>query len=116
MTATLLPAPVPTRAVRRLAASVLIGEAFVVFFALLVPIRLNPERRGAILVGALLLATAAIVLAGLLRHRWAYVCGWLLQLVLIATGLLIPVMYALGLIFAGLWAAAIRVGSRLADR
>jgi len=112
----LLPAPVPTKAVRRLAASVLVGEAFVVFFAVLVVVRLDPDRAGQSLVAGLVLAAAAIALSGLLRRRWAYVAGWVLQLLLIATGLVVPVMFALGLIFTVLWATAIRVGSRLVDR
>lgn len=116
MSAVLLPAAVPTKAVRRLAASVLIAEAFVVFFAVLVAIRLTPERTRAVVITGTVLAVAAIALSGLLRHRWAYLAGWLLQLALIATGLAVPLMFALGLIFAVLWAAAIRVGSRLVDR
>lgn len=111
-----LPAPVPTKAVRRLAASVLIAEAFVVFFAILVAVRLTPDRTRAVLVTGLVLAAVAITVSGLLRHRWAYLAGWLLQFALIAAGLAIPVMFALGLIFTVLWAAAIRVGSRLVDR
>ena len=87
MSAVLLPAAVPTKAVRRLAASVLIAEAFVVFFAVLVAIRLTPERTRAVVITGTVLAVAAIALSGLLRHRWAYLAGWLLQLALIATGL-----------------------------
>jgi hypothetical protein len=116
VSAVLLPAPVPTKAVRRLAASVLIAEAFVVFFAVLVAVRLSPDRTRVVLITGIVLAATAIALSGLLRHRWAYLAGWLLQVALVATGVAVPVMFALGLIFAVLWAAAIRVGSRLADR
>lgn len=116
MSAVLLPAPVPTKAVRRLAASVLISEAFVVFFAVLAAVRLSPDRTRAVVITGVVLASTAIALSGLLRHRWAYLAGWLLQVVLIATGFAIPLMFVLGLIFAVLWAAAIRVGSRLVDR
>jgi hypothetical protein len=69
-----------------------------------------------VLITGIVLAATAIALSGLLRHRWAYLAGWLLQVALVATGVAVPVMFALGLIFAVLWAAAIRVGSRLADR
>lgn len=116
MNAVLLPSPVPTRAVRRLAASVLIAEAFVVFFAVLVAVRLTPDRTRVAVITGIVLAATAIGLSGLLRHRWTYLAGWLLQVTLIATGVAVPLMFALGLIFAVLWAAAIRVGSRLADR
>lgn len=112
----LLPAVVPTRAVRRLAAVVLTAEAFVVFFAVLVAVRLRPEQAGAYALVGAGLAVGAALLCGLLRHRWAYQLGWILQLGLIATGLVLPVMFALGVIFALLWAVAIRTGSRQADR
>lgn len=116
LAAGLLPEPVPTKAVRRLAASVLVAEVFVVYFALLVVVRLDPERAGVAIAAAVALAGVAVLLCAALRRRWAYVVGWALQGALIAMGFVIPVMFALGLIFALLWGAVIRVGSRLVDR
>ncbi len=51
--------------------------------------------------GALVLLLA--LTSGLLRHRFAVWFGWVLQAVLVATGLLLPILYAIGLGFAGIW-------------
>lgn len=39
--------------------------------------------------------------------------GWAVQLVAIAAGIVVPLLVILGVIFAGLWFAAIRVGRRV---
>lgn len=59
------------------------------------------------------LALIAIVLAGFVgRRRWALVAGSILQLVVIASGVVLPVMYALGVIFAALWFGGIRLARK----
>jgi hypothetical protein len=50
--------------------------------------------------------------AGLLRYRWAYVVGTILQILAIGTGIVVSVMYFLGAIFALLWITAIWLGRR----
>jgi ABC-type transporter Mla maintaining outer membrane lipid asymmetry ATPase subunit MlaF len=45
-------------------------------------------------------------------QRWALVAGSLLQAAVIATGVVVPVMYGLGAIFAALWATAIWLARR----
>jgi len=52
----------------------------------------------------LLLAAALFTTAGLQRRRVGLVAASVLQLAVIATGVLVPVMYFLGLLFAGVWA------------
>jgi hypothetical protein len=59
------------------------------------------------------LAVAGLLIAGLLRYRWAYVAGSVLQILVIATGFVVPVMFFLGVIFGLLWAASIWVGRRV---
>ena len=50
------------------------------------------------------IALAAIALAGLVGRRpWALYAGSVLQLAIIACGILLPVMYVLGVIFTALW-------------
>jgi hypothetical protein len=61
------------------------------------------------------IAIIAIVLAGLVGRPgkgWALVAGSLLQLVVIAAGVVLPVMYALGAIFAALWFGGIRLARK----
>ena len=43
---------------------------------------------------------------------WALVVGSLLQATVIAAGVVVPAMFVLGAVFAGLWAVAIWLGLR----
>jgi len=98
--------------VRALAASVLAFESIVVL--LLVPVAITVGKvhpATAIGVGALIIVVA-LAAAGLLRHSWAYWVGTAVQVALIACGLIVPVMFALGSLFAILWCAALAVGQR----
>ena len=103
----------PARSYRRLfALMVLVGEALVVGFATLVAKDLADVSRGHVLVAGAVLAALCVVAAGLLRSRVGYLLGWVVQLLLIATALWVPVMLFLGLLFAGLWVVALVQGSR----
>jgi hypothetical protein len=51
----------------------------------------------------LLLAAALFTTAGLQRRRLGPAVASVLQLAVIATGVLVPAMYFLGLLFAGVW-------------
>ncbi len=58
---------------------------------------------------------AAVLLAGLISRvasRGVLAAGSALQLLVIAAGVVVPVMYALGAIFAGFWVLAIVMGRR----
>jgi hypothetical protein len=100
---------------RRLCATVLVMEAIVIGLAIPVAITVghaNPRLAGGA-GGAV--AVIAVVLAGLVGRRgqrWPYVAGSVLQLVVIASGFVVGVMYFLGVVFAGLWAIAIWLGYR----
>jgi hypothetical protein len=100
--------------VRTLAASVLVGEAFVLFFATLVATDLSDVDDSTLWAVGGGGAVACLVLTGLLRHGWAYVAGSLLQVLLILAGLVVPVMFFLGTVFAALWVLAIYLGRRVA--
>jgi hypothetical protein len=82
---------------RQLCGTVLIMEAIVIGLAIPVAIPIGH--------------TAPRV-AGRPGLRWALVAGSALQLCVIAAGALVPVMYALGIIFAGFWVLAIWMGRR----
>jgi hypothetical protein len=49
----------------------------------------------------------------MLRSEGAYVAGWVLQVAAIAVGLVVPVMFLLGGIFAVLWGTADLLGRRI---
>jgi hypothetical protein len=100
---------------RRLCATVLACEAIVIGLAIPVAISIegaDGARTG--IVGGGLVA-ACLVVAGLLRYRWAYVAGTIIQILAIVTGTVVSVMFFLGAIFGALWAIAIWLG-RHAER
>jgi hypothetical protein len=68
---------------------------------------------GAGLAVGLGLMAAAIVVAGLLRFRWAVWAGHILQVASIGLGFVIPAMFLLGVVFAALWATAVILGERI---
>lgn len=96
---------------RMLTSSVLIFEAIVVVLAIPVALVTGGAPTGAAwALGALAVACAALPAA--FRRRWFIGAGWLLQGLLIATGVLVPMMFILGVLFAGLWFTAIHLGSK----
>ncbi len=100
---------------KRLCATVLIMETVVIWLA--IPVALAVEHappRAAAIAGAVL-AVAAVVLAATAR-RWLRLTvagGSVLQALVIAAGAIVPVMYFLGAIFAGLWVIGIWLGHRV---
>ena len=101
---------------RRLCATVLVMEAIVIGLAIPVAISIgHSSPRTAGLAGGAL-AVAAVLLAGVVGRPGrgaALVAGCVLQALVIAAGVLVPVMYALGAIFAGFWVLAIWMGRRV---
>lgn len=98
---------------RMLCGVVLVAEALVVLFFLLVAKDLTDVAGPVLLWGGGAVILACLLLAGLLRHRWAYAAGWVLQAALVASGLLVPAMFFLGLVFATLWWAALAAAARI---
>ena len=100
---------------RRLCATVLIFEVVVIWLAIPVAITIAHAKHGpALLVGGVL-ALAALVIAALVGRPgqgWALVAGTVLQAAVIATGVVVPAMYGLGVIFGALWLTAIWLGRR----
>ena len=68
--------------------------------------------RTALVVG-LGLAVVSLLLAGMLRAEWAYKAGWAVQVAAVALGLVIPMMFFLGGVFAALWWAADWLGRKI---
>src|SRR3712207_3407032 len=98
---------------RTLAAATVSLEAFVAFFAGLVAKDLSPLSAGAALALFGGLAVACLLTAGLLRRPWGYPLGWSAQAAAIASGVLVPVMFFLGTVFAVLWFVALQQGARI---
>lgn len=94
---------------RVLGSAVLAMEFLVMGFALL----LAMERHGTLalsLGGAL--AIAILLTAGLMKRKSGWYLGSVLQLGLIAYGIVVPAMYFMGALFAVLWVSAFIIGRK----
>ena len=98
---------------RILCATVLVAESLVVGFALLVAKDLTAVPTATLLWVGGGTAAGCLLLAGLLRRRWAYAAGSVLQLVLVLAGLVVPVMFFLGAVFALLWFLSLYLAARV---
>ena len=99
----------PAAAVRGLGAGTLVLEAIVLLLAIQ-PIRLLGGDLGGPALGLVIaLTVAAVLLAALMRHRWAWIAGSVLQVALLLGGLLHWTLAALGLIFGAAWVYALHV-------
>jgi len=104
----------PPRSARRMfAATVLVLEVLVIFFASLVAYGLRLADPASIAVAAGGVAVLVFLAVGLLRTWIGYVLGSVLQVWVLATGLVVPAMYVLGGLFAVLWVVGLRLGTRI---
>jgi hypothetical protein len=99
---------------RRLCSAILLLEAVVLGLSTPVMISVESVDKSQALWTGLGLTVACLLVAGMLRKRWAYGVGWAIQVAAIALGVLVTAMYVLGAIFLLLWLAAVRIG-RLVD-
>lgn len=100
-------------ALRQLAATILVLEAFVVGFAALVAFGLRAAPASTVWGVGAGLGLALVIAAGLLRWRAGIVLGSVLQLAVLAIGVVVPMMFVVGGIFALLWVIALRLGGRI---
>ena len=100
---------------RVLGAVVLAFEAIVVLLAIPVVVVVGtvpvPPWLG--ITGGVTLALALVVLARYVTRPWAVPVGWVLQGLVVLTGLLAPPMFIVGGIFALLWGLAIRLARQV---
>ena len=82
---------------------VLALEAALTFFVTLAAFGLKVLPLGPALAGGGALILLLVLCAGLLRFRWGVWLGWLLQGVLVATGILLPIMYFIAAAFVAIW-------------
>ena len=101
---------------RRLCGTVLIMEAVVVLLAILPASRLEHVSAGTAGAVGGAVAVVAIVLSGLVGREgmgWVLYAGTVFQALVIATGVYVPMMYILGVIFALLWFTGIWLGRKV---
>lgn len=96
--------PRRTRSVSESLLSIVLGlEAILVFFVMLAAFGLKATVPEVAFAGGIGLIAVLLVAAAVLRFRWGVWLGWVLQAVLVATGILLPVMYVIGAGFAAIW-------------
>lgn len=119
--------PVPERPVaaprsaRQTLGSIVLGfEVIVVFLAALVIWGLAPTENSTFdlppwvaLVAGGALILGLVVTIGLLRYSWGFIVGWVLQVLIIAAGVLNPAMFIVGAIFGGMWWYGMVAGARI---
>jgi hypothetical protein len=94
-------------------AAVLSLEAITLGLSTPVMIAVDDVATGTALAIGLGLTVACLLLAGMLRAEWAYALGWAIQVAAVALGLLVPLMFFLGALFALLWGTAYFLGRRI---
>lgn len=99
----------------RLSATVLYLEAVVIALTIVPAVKLEHVTPLAAGLAAGLAAIAAVALGAVARRRLpvALAGGSVLQLLVVASGVVLPAMYVLGAIFTILWVAGIWLGHRV---
>ena len=107
--------PLEGKAIRQLCGTVLVMEGVVIGLAIPVAIVLEHANHG--LAGGIGggLAVCAVLIGGVVgrpRMGWTLLAGSILQLLVIAAGVVVSAMYVLGVIFAALWFTGIWLARR----
>lgn len=94
----------------------LLLEGFVVFFVTLTVFGLGVVQPAFAFGGGAALLLLLVVATRVLRYRWGVRVGWVAQLALLATGLIVPAMFFVSAIFIGLWIFCLVQGRRIDRR
>ncbi|SDC67128.1 Protein of unknown function [Sanguibacter gelidistatuariae] len=111
--------PATPRIVRKKAAkpqftsTMLILEAFVVFFATLVADKLVDAPSSKVWLAGGVLAVVLIVLSRMVGTPGGYVAGSVVQIPLLATGFVVPLMFPVAIVFVALWVVSLRLGAKI---
>jgi hypothetical protein len=102
----------------RMLATVLAGQSIIIFFGALVARGLaatgpDAERAGTYLLVGSVLAVGCVLAAGLMRRPYGVTAGWLVQVLTLVSGVIVPMMFVAGAIFLLLWVASLFVGGRV---
>lgn len=107
----------PPKGLRVLGSTTLALEAVVVLLGMLVAMGLGSVSGGnttlALIVG-LTMAVLLLLLAGMTNRPWVIPAGWVMQVLVIACGFVVPAMFIVGVVFALLWYASIALARKVA--
>lgn len=91
----------------------LLLEAVLVFFVVMVAFGLKVLPTWVVFGGGAALVVLLLVAGRLAGRAVGVWLGWVLQVVLVAIGILLPLMYFIGAIFAAIWIYCFITGHRL---
>ncbi|MCP2030657.1 membrane protein YdbS with pleckstrin-like domain [Okibacterium sp. HSC-33S16] len=104
----------PRQSVQQSLASIVLGfELIVMFLAALVAFGLKALPAPVALIGGAVLCLVIVLTLAVLRYRWGVIVGWVVQGVIVASGILVPIMFIIGALFAGMWVYAMVAGGRI---
>lgn len=95
------------------AQTILVLEAVVVVFATLVGHGLRVAPTGVVWTAGGVLAVTLVLLSGLVRRPGGYAAGTVAQVAVLACGMVVTMMFAVGGVFAVMWFVALRLGGRI---
>ncbi|WP_424887502.1 DUF4233 domain-containing protein [Streptomyces sp. XH2] len=98
---------------RTLCAGTLIGEFFVIGFAGLVAMQMSGLSTGTVWAVSGTAMAVSVLLCGMLTRPGGVQLGWLLQIGLVLSGFIVPMMFILGVVFGGLWWASVHFGRKI---
>lgn len=103
---------------RRLAGMTLIGQAMTIFFGALVARQLavadgDWSRGNTHLWVGIGLAVLAILASGMLRRPYGVTVGWAVQVLTLASVVVLPAMIFVVIIFGGIWILALTQGEKM---
>jgi hypothetical protein len=103
-----------TTSTKRLLASMLLAfQSFVMFFATLVAFGLKVADPRLVWGVGLTLSVLLILTPAILGRPGSYAWGWALQVLCLFTGVWVPLMWLVGIIFMGLWAWGMIAGGTI---
>ena len=92
------------RSIQESLLSIALGlDAILVFFVTLTAFGLKALPPATAFIGGAVLFLAFILAAALQRFEWGVWVGWVLQVALLATGFILPIMFFIGAIFVALF-------------
>lgn len=104
----------PQRSTKQALGSIVLGfEVIVVFLATLVAFGLGALEPFPSLAGGGAIIVLMLATLGLLRFPWGFALGWVTVGIVVATGFVLPAMFAIGGFFAALWAYGMFQGARI---
>ncbi|MFD9885530.1 DUF4233 domain-containing protein [Streptomyces alboflavus] len=98
---------------RTLCSSTLIGEFFVIGFAGLVAMKDPDLEMSTVWTVCGIAMGLSVLLCGMVTRPGGVQLGWALQIALIASGVVVPMMFFMGAMFAALWWASVHFGRKI---